>query len=230
MEAAREPARPAPPERDAAPAPPGAAPRVGGNAHGTAWAAVARHVALHAGNRATLALLRAPPKTTADMHEEIYGDSALAHQTPPEPKYEFSDPDEVLDPGPGSIRVQPGPVRATLIKPKLPDPPSREWIQEHLKKDPILKALPDWARDAAIDALKDADEIAAEKIIDALPWEAKTKEMATAAIKTVLQQLKGRTMKIPPAPPATRTPEWQNLPEQPSVPGTTIFTLPPVKW
>ena len=37
----------------------------------------------HAGNRATLAILREPPKTTADMHAQIYGDSAAAHATTP---------------------------------------------------------------------------------------------------------------------------------------------------
>ena len=84
MEPVRESKVTAPPERESAPAPQGARPLV--NGRDAAWAAVARHASRHAGNRATQAILRAPPKTTADMHAQIYGDSAAAHATaPPRP-------------------------------------------------------------------------------------------------------------------------------------------------
>jgi hypothetical protein len=229
----RDPARD--PTSDRAPAGPARAVPGAGNDRGAAWAALARHAARHAGNRATRALVqRAPPGSTAEMHEEIYGDSALAHRSPPppEPAYEFSD-DPLAEGGFGpndpTIRVKPGPVRATLIRPKL-DVPSQEWLEEALKRDPLLKKLPDWARVKAIDALKDADELAAEKIIDALPWDDKTKAAATAAIQSVLQLAKGRKFKMPDAPPATRAPEWQKLPDLPKAPGETIFMLPPIKW
>jgi hypothetical protein len=232
MEPARETAAPAPAERDTTPAP--QAVRPFGNDRGAALAAAARHVSRHAGNRATQALLRAPPRTTADMHEEIYGDSAAAHSAspPPEPAYEFSD-DPLADggfgPGDSSIRVKPGPVRADLIRPK-PEGASQEWIEEALKKDPLLKELPDWARTKAIGALKDIDETAAEKIIDALPWDGKTKAAALAAIKSVLQLAKGRTFKMPEAQPNPRLPDWQKPIDVPKAPGEHIFMLPPIRF
>jgi hypothetical protein len=233
MEPVRERAESTAPEHESAPAPPAARPL--GNGRGAALAAVARHASRHAGNRATQAILRAPPRTTADMHAEIYGDSSAAHSAPappPEPAYEFSD-DPLADggfgPGDSTIRVKPGPVRADLIRPKF-EPPSREWLEESLKKDPLLKELPDWARTKAIDALKDADEMAAEKIIDALPWDGKTKAAALAAIKSVLQLAKGRTFKTPEAPPNPRLPDWTKPIDVPKAPGEQIFMLPPIRF
>ncbi len=229
MEPVREPKVSAAPERESAPAPPAARPL--GNGRDAAWAAVARHASRHAGNRATQAILRAPPKTTADMHAEIYGDSAAAHATTP-PAYEFSD-DPLAEGGFGpndaTIRVKPGPVRADLIRPKWV-PPSQEWLEEALKKDALLKVLPDWARTKAIDALKDADEMAAEKIIDALPWDDKTKAAATAAIQSILQLAKGRTFKLPEAPPNPRLPDWSKPIDVPKAPGEQIFMLPPIRF
>ena len=84
-------------------------------------------------------------------------------------------------------------MRADLIKPKGPDlAPREQWLEEALKQDKLLKELPDWARNKAIDALKDIDETIAEKIIDALPWDAKVKGAATAALKALLQTAKGK--------------------------------------
>ena len=228
----KEPAREtgnAPPGRESAPASPAA--RSLGNSRNAALAAVARHASRHAGNRATQAILREPPKTTADMHAQIYGDSSAAHATAP-PAYEFSD-DPLAEGGFGpndaTIRVKPGPVRANLIKPKL-DLPSGEWLEEALKKDPLLKVLPDWARTKAIDALKDADEMAAEKIIDALPWDDKTKAAATAAIQSILQLAKGRKFKMPELPPGPRVPDWSKPIDVPKAPGEQIFMLPPIRF
>jgi hypothetical protein len=229
MEKAQETAGAAQPERESAPAAPAARPL--GNGRGAAWAAVARHVSRHAGNRATQAILRSPPRTTADMHAEIYGDSSAAHSATP-PAYEFSD-DPLAEGGFGpadsTIRVKPGPVRADLIRPKY-EPPSREWLEEALKKDALLKELPEWARTKAIDALKDADEVAAEKIIDALPWDGTTKAAALAAIKSVLQLAKGRTFKMPEAPPNPRLPDWTKPIDVPKAPGEQIFMLPPIRF
>jgi hypothetical protein len=189
------------------------------------------------GNRAMSAMLqRELPRTTADMHEEIYGDSALAHAPsgPPAGEYEFSD-DPLADggfgPGDATIRVKPGPVRADLIRPKgAPLSPSGEWLEEALKRDKLLKQLPDWARSKAIDALKDADEMAAEKIIDALPWAGDTKAAATAVLKSLLQLAKGRRFTIPEAPPNARQPDWRPLPDAPKMPGETIIQGPVWRW
>ena len=217
---------------------PGPAP-LGNRAYATLAAgghsgALARAVAARGlGNRATAAMLqREPPRTTADMHAEIYGDSALAHgpsgPVPEPPPLTFSD-DPLAEggfgPGDETIRVKPGPVRTTFIKPK-PALPSGEWLEEALKRDKLLKALPDWARSKAIDALKDADETAAEKIIDALPWDGQTKGAATAILKSLLQLAKGKRFVMPDAPPGTRQPEWQKLPEGPTMPGETIIKGP----
>jgi hypothetical protein len=199
-------------------------------------AAVARAVAAgRLGNRAASAMLqRELPRSTADMHKDIYGDSALAHGPSgpaPEP-YEFSD-DPLADGGFGpdddTIRVKPGPVRTTFIKPK-PLSPSGEWLEEALKRDKLLKELPDWAREKAIDALKDADEAAAEKIIDALPWDAKTKGAATAVLKSLLQLAKGKKFKLPEAPPGTRAPDWGKAPDFQKMPGQVIIPGPVWHW
>jgi hypothetical protein len=193
--------------------------------------ALARAVAARGlGNRATAAMVqREPPRTTADMHAEIYGDSALAHGPSGSVPETFSD-DPLADggfgPGDATIRVKPGPVRTTFIKPKDPLRPSGEWLEEALKRDKLLKALPDWAREKAIDALKDADETAAEKIIDALPWDGQTKGAATAILKSLLQMAKGKRFVMPDAPPGTRQPEWQKLPDAPKMPGETIIQGP----
>lgn len=41
---------------------------------------------------------------------------------------------------------------ATLIRPKAPPLTKKgEWLESALKQDPLLKALPNWARDKAID-------------------------------------------------------------------------------
>jgi hypothetical protein len=227
MEHARERAPATEGERD--PTPTGPAAAVAANGRGAAWAAAARHVARHAGNRATQAMLQ---------RQETSGEPAPATT---EPEYEFSDdPLAFEDWGSDSIRVKPGPVRATLIRPRpgqpnlnLPpdyQPGAHQWLEDALKKDPLLKELPEWARKKAIDALKDADELAAEKIIDALPWDGQTKAAATAAIKSILQLAKGKKFKMPEAPPGTRAPEWQKLPDLPKAPGERIFMLPPIKW
>jgi hypothetical protein len=230
MESAREPESSAAPEHS--PAPAAAAPLMGprANSRAAAYAAVARQAALQAGNRATLAILREQPGTTEDMHKAIYGDGNQHPSAPP--AYEFSD-DPLADGGfelDKSIRVKPGPVRTTLIRPKPDDAPKGEWLEDALKKDPLLKALPDWAREKAIGALKDIDETAAEKIIDALPWDGQAKGAALAAIKALLETAKGRKFKMPVAPPNPRLPDWQKPIEPYKAPGEHIFTLPPIKF
>lgn len=244
MSAHRDHAGPAPPKADPERAQPAGAPPLGNRAlaalaTGADRRALARAVSGRViGNRATSAMLqREPPRSTADMHAEIYGDSALAHApSGPSPagEYEFSD-DPLADggfgPGDATIRVKPGPVRTDFIKPRLPLSPSGEWLEEALKRDKLLKALPDWAREKAIDALKDADEMIAEKIIDALPWDGGTKAAATAALKALLQTAKGRRFKLPEAPPpGARQPDWQRQPEFQKLPGEVIIPGPVWRW
>jgi outer membrane protein OmpA-like peptidoglycan-associated protein len=113
----------------------------------------------------------------------------------------------------------PGPVPAT---------PSRPWLEEALRKDDLLKQLPKWARDKAIDGLKDMDETAVEKVIDAVPWDDKAKEAAKAALKALLRTLKGQKFKPPEPPP--RSPEFGPEREFPKAPGEKIFKLPPIRF
>jgi hypothetical protein len=186
------------------------------------------------GNRATRALIARdgllPTGSTLELHEQVYGDSELAHgPSGPAPEYEFSD-DPLAEGGfepDKSIRVKPGPARADLIKPKGPDlAPRKQWLEEALKQDKLLKELPDWARSKAIDALKDIDETIAEKIIDVLPWDAKVKGAATAALKALLRKAKGKEFKLPEAPPGTRAPDWSKQPDFPRSPGQVIIPGP----
>src|SRR5215210_2684098 len=174
----REPKRGQGSEAPSAAAPSPRAPAPGNNG----GVALARALAGRGlGNRATQALIQRDglfSGSTLELHEQVYGDSSLAHApSGPAPEYEFSD-DPLADGGfdaKDSIRVKPGPVRADFIKPKPALTPPGEWLEDALKRDKLLKELPDWAREKAIDALKDADEMAAEKIIDALPWDGTTK-------------------------------------------------------
>ena len=224
-------------ERPAAASEPAAGPPMSNRALATLVArgdrrALARAVSAGGvGNRAASVMLqRELPRTTADMHKEIYGDSALAHgPSGPAPEYEFSD-DPLADGGFGpadaTIRVKPGPVRTDFIKPKPERTPTGEWLEDALKRDKLLKELPDWAREKAIDALKDADEAAAEKIIDALPWGSQEKAAATAILKSLLQLAKGKTFKVPEAPPGTRAPDWSKQPDFQKSPGQVIIPGP----
>ena len=208
------------PERDATPE----AARAPGGAAAPANRALARALAGNGlSNRAMHALI--------SREEEVYG--------PPAPStamegYEFSDdPLEAGGFGPddATIRVKPGPVRTTLIRPKAGPPgPQGEWLEEALKKDKLLKTLPDWARKQAIDGLKDIDETIAEKIIDALPWDSGVKEAATQALKALLQTAKGKKFKTPESHPATRVPDWSKQPDFQAAPGQVIIPLPAIKW
>jgi hypothetical protein len=198
--------------------------------------AVARAIAGgRLGNRATRALISRDgyglSGSTEELHKQVYGDSSLAHgpsgPPPSDAPYEFSDDplDTTLDPD-KSIRVKPGPVRTTLIRPKEPDFKRGEWLEDALKQDKLLKELPDWARKKAIDALKDIDETIAEKIIDALPWDAKVKSAATAALKALLKTAKGKKFELPPAPVDTRVPDWSKQPDFQPSPGQVIIPGP----
>jgi outer membrane protein OmpA-like peptidoglycan-associated protein len=115
-------------------------------------------------------------------------------------------------------------------KPKTPDLKSsqKNWLEEALKKDPIIKSLPDWARDKVINALKDADEMLAQKAIDALPLDDKTKAAVQAVVKSLLQLAKGKKFKVPEAPP--RQPDFGPAPKFPKMPGEVIIPGPTFRF
>jgi outer membrane protein OmpA-like peptidoglycan-associated protein len=116
--------------------------------------------------------------------------------------------------------------------PTIPRAPKSkgEWLEEALKRDPLLKKLPKWAREKAIGALKDADEKAAEAIIDAVPFDDEYKQAAKAAMKALLQTLKGRKFKPPPEPPRGIPEDMLKTPGFPKAPGEMIFKLPPIRF
>ncbi len=127
-------------------------------------------------------------------------------------------------------KLPPSPPRSIFDILKIPDIKNepKNWLEEALKQDRLLRTLPRWARDKAIDALKDADEMAADKIIDAMPWGGKEKEAAKAAIKSILQLLKGKRFKEPTPPlhemPPSASPKFQEMP------GQVIIPLWEKKW
>jgi outer membrane protein OmpA-like peptidoglycan-associated protein len=110
-------------------------------------------------------------------------------------------------------------------------PQIRNWLEEGLKRDPLIHELPPWMRDKVVDALKDADEMLAEKIIDSLPLGGKEKEAVKAVAKTVLQLIKGKRY----TPPVEKP--WRYMPPdtgrsyggQPyRAPGETIINGPSI--
>jgi len=115
-----------------------------------------------------------------------------------------------------------------LGKPKPADVklPEQNWLEDALKRDPLLKELPRWMRSKVRDALKDGDEKLAEKVIDALPLDDKTKAALQAIAKGLLQMAKGKRFKPPEAPP--RAPEPGPPPQFPKFPGEVI--IPGPKW
>ncbi len=166
---------------------------------------------------------------TADEVDEprnrrVHIEVTISAPTPPtkKPPIDLNLPRDWQPPGSGAgTPLAPGPGPATPT-------PSREWLEEALKKDDLLKQLPKWARDKAIDGLKDADETVVDKVIDAVPWDDKAKTAAKAALKALLKTFKGQKFK-PPEPPA-RSPEFGPEREFPKMPGEHIFKAPPIRF
>jgi hypothetical protein len=130
----------------------------------------------------------------------------------------------------GGFILRQGPLAPTpdpLPGPHLPNVQarSREWVKDHFERDPLLKALPKFARDQLVTALKDGDELAAAAIIGSLNLGDKTASV-TAAVKALLEMLKGRTFKPPPTPPVQ--PDFGPPRTLPPAPGQKILTLPPI--
>ncbi len=130
----------------------------------------------------------------------------------------------------GGFLLPPGPLAPTpdpLPGPRLPNVQalSREWVKDHFEHDPLLKVLPKFARDQLATALKDGDELAAMAIIGSLNLGDKTAAV-TAAVKALLEVLKGRTYHPPPTPPVQ--PDFGPPRTLPKAPGEKILTLPPI--
>jgi outer membrane protein OmpA-like peptidoglycan-associated protein len=127
-----------------------------------------------------------------------------------------------IGPGPG-----PAPGPSPYFRPIPPlNLPKSEWLKDALQKDSIIRSLPKTVRDKAVDALKNADELIAEKIIDSLPLEDKAKAALKAIVKTLLEEAKGKVFQPPtPQPPQYQQPP-SNVPPMPPVPRETIIKSP----
>ena len=143
--------------------------------------------------------------------------SAASTAPPAKPPIDlFHVPPNVLPPGGNPLQTPP--------TPNVPGP-SREWLKNHFEQDPLLKELPKFARDQLITALKDVDELAATQIIGSLNLGDKAAAV-TAAIKALLETIKGRKYTPPAAPPVQPDFGPQRQPQK--MPGEKIFTLPPI--
>ena len=130
----------------------------------------------------------------------------------------------------GGLYLPPGPLTPTpdpLPAPRVPivPTPSHERVKDHFEHDPLLKELPKFARDQLVTALKDGDELAATAIIGSLNLGDKAAPV-TAAVRALLQLIKGRTYKPPLTPPVQ--PDFGPPRTQQKMPGEKIFTLPPI--
>lgn len=157
-----------------------------------------------------------PPKVPS----EPFGKKTPSELYPPTPAVPGYPPYSPSIPGYPPWLYQ-GPI------PPIPEKP-KNWLEEGLKRDPIIKKLPKWAREKAIGALKDADEKAADKIIDALPLDSKEKAALKAVVKALLQTLKGKKFKMP--TPPLHEPPPSPFKGFPKMPGEKIFTLPPWRF
>jgi outer membrane protein OmpA-like peptidoglycan-associated protein len=117
---------------------------------------------------------------------------------------------------------EPSPLRRGPVPPSAAQS-DRNWLENALREDQLLRKLPDWAREKAIGALKDADETVAEKIVGAMPWPSDVKKAATAALKSILQLAKGKRYTPPPEPP--RGMDLGPVSSFPKAPGEKIFQL-----
>jgi outer membrane protein OmpA-like peptidoglycan-associated protein len=117
----------------------------------------------------------------------------------------------------------PGPRRqdSPYFKPIPPAPRTSDPLEDALDRDPLLRSLPKWMRGPIKKAIKTADEKMADAAIDAMDTGGLNKGALKAAVKAVLQSLKGGKYK-PPTPPPRQMPD---SPERkfPKMPGEKIF-------
>jgi hypothetical protein len=138
------------------------------------------------------------------------------------PNYVPSDPD-----APGSGQgTQPGPPGA--FQPDPPALPQSDPLEDALNRDPILRSLPKFARNAIKDAVKNADETLADKALDTLQTDSKTKSSIKAAAKAFLQAAKGKKWTAP--NPPSREPAPSVEPPMPKPPGEVIIPGPKIDF
>lgn len=141
--------------------------------------------------------------------------------------YNFQLPDDPLLP-PSQYQEQPPKYDFNL--PKIPDIniPRYTPIEGLLRDDPLINKLPKDIRDKVIDAAKDLDETAADKILDLLPLGGEEKEAVKAVVKSLIQLAKGKKW-TPPVPPPYEMPP-SGAPKYEPAPGEKIFKLPAIKF
>jgi outer membrane protein OmpA-like peptidoglycan-associated protein len=144
--------------------------------------------------------------------------------TPDLPRGQYGGLQTIPGIGPG-----PGPGPSTEFRPIPPfKEPKREWLKDALENDSIIRSLPKSIRDKAVDGLKDADEMLAEKIIDALPLDGKLKAVLQATVKGWLKKAKGHEFEVPvPQPPQYQQPP-SSAPQMPAPSG--VISSPPIRF
>ena len=116
------------------------------------------------------------------------------------------------------------PFNPFTLPPPPPAPQQKgDWLRDALDRDPLIRSLPDFARDKVKDALKDADEKLADAAIGALPLDPKTKAAVKAVVDSLLKLAKGQRFKMP-TPPLHEMPP-SVLGPMPSAPGPS-FSVP----
>ena len=166
--------------------------------------------------------LAVPTKDEVDEPRNRRVEIKMEFWTPPSPDAPVPSPDVSGDP----FKLPPigGTPPWLDFKPIPPiNIPPRDWLKNELERNKLLKKLPDSIRKKAIDGLKDADEKIAEKIIDQLPLDGKEKKALKAAVKALLQTLKGKKFK-PPTPPPPGL-DMGPKPKMPKAPGEVIFPI-----
>jgi len=133
-----------------------------------------------------------------------------------------------ITPGSQTPEPQPTTLPPGIWRPLPPALKTSDPIEDALNRDPLLRALPKFSRDAVKDALKSGDETLADMALDALNTDDQTKSAIKVAVKALLQTLKGQKWKTP--TPPLHEPPPSNMPEMPKAPGEQILTLPPIRF
>lgn len=115
-----------------------------------------------------------------------------------------------------------------------PDEPKiKDWLEEALKENGLVRQVPEKYRQKVVNVLKTGDEKLADTIIDSLPIDDQYKPAVKAAVKSVLQMIKGKSFKMKPEP------SWRQSPFEPpdhspwkpyKAPGEKIFKVNVLSW
>ncbi len=130
---------------------------------------------------------------------------------------------------PPNVWVPPTTPNLLFQIPPAPQIP-RNWLEEGLKRDKLVRSLPKWMQDKVVDGLKDGDEMIADKVIDALPIDDKKKAAIKAIAKSLLQMAKGKKFTAPSPPPRGMDPTIPPFPGFPKMPGEVIIPGPTFRF